>query len=89
MPVVHNTQSRARDFCYGARKGRARRANGGCSLFVLALAMAVGATAKVGVDLQTVICQQPSGSRESVARTKLQQPADASLTIWWRQFKQA
>jgi hypothetical protein len=24
--------------------------------------------------------------RESVAAAKLQQPADASLTIWWRQF---
>ena len=89
MPVVHNTKSRARDFCYGARKGRARRAKTECSLFVLALAMTVGTAVRVGVDLQTVICQEPRVSRESVARTKLQHPADASLTIWWLQFKQA
>jgi hypothetical protein len=89
MPVVRNDKSRARDFYDGARKGRARRANAGCSWFVLALGMAMGTAVKVGVDLQTVICQEPSVSRESVAGTKLQHPADASLTIWWSQFKQA
>jgi hypothetical protein len=47
----------------------------------------VGATVKVSVDLQTVICQEPSVSRESVAARKLQHPADASLTIWWCQFE--
>jgi hypothetical protein len=51
--------------------------------------MTVGTAVKVGVDLQTVICQEPSVSRESVAGTQLQHPADASLTIWWRPFKQA
>jgi hypothetical protein len=45
-------------------------------------------TVKVDIDLQTVICQVPSVSRESVAAAKLQQPADASLTIWWRQLYQ-
>jgi hypothetical protein len=51
--------------------------------------MAMGTAVKVGVDLRTVICQEPSVSRESVAGTQLQHPADASLTIWWRQFEQA
>jgi hypothetical protein len=45
----------------------------------------MGTTVQVNIDLQTVICQVPSVSRESVAAAKLQQPADASLTIWWRQ----
>jgi hypothetical protein len=36
--------------------------------------------------LTTVICHEPSVSRASVAAAKLQDPADASLTIWWRQF---
>jgi hypothetical protein len=38
------------------------------------------------IDVRTVICQGPSVSRESVAAAKLQQPADASLTIWRRPF---
>jgi len=33
-----------------------------------------------------VICQEPSVSRESVAAAKLQDPADASLNIWWLPF---
>jgi len=36
-----------------------------------------------------VICHEPSVSRESVAAAKLQDPADASLNIWGRQFYQA
>jgi hypothetical protein len=41
------------------------------------------------VDLKKVICHEPSVSRASVADAKLKDPADASLTIWWRQFYQA
>jgi hypothetical protein len=70
----------------GAPRGRARRADNGCSWPVLAIAITLGTAIKVGFDLQTVICQEPSVSRESVAGTKLLQPADASLTIWWRQL---
>jgi hypothetical protein len=64
-----------------------RRANKRRSWFVLAIALTMGTAVQVGFDLQTVICQEPSVSRESVAGTKLLQPADASLTmtIWWRQ----
>jgi hypothetical protein len=82
MPVVHNGKSRA-------GKGRGRRANSWCSWCVLASVIAVSTTVLVRIDLQTVICQEPSVSRGNVAGTKLQQPADASVTIWWRQFKQA
>jgi hypothetical protein len=42
-------------------------------------------TSQAHIDLQTVICQVPSVSRESVAAAKLQHPPDASLSIWWRQ----
>ena len=86
MPVVHNAKSRARDFCYGASRSRARHANNGRSWFVLALAISLGTVRTGGFDLQTVICLEPSVSRESVAAAKLQDPADASLTIWWRPF---
>ena len=89
MPVVRNDKSRAKDLYDEAGKGRGRRANSWCSWFVLASAIAVSATVLVRIDLQTVICQEPSVSRGSVAGTTLQQPADASVTIWWRQFKQA
>jgi hypothetical protein len=68
-----------------APKGRARRTNIACSWFVLSIGAAMFTTVEVNIDLQTVICQVPSVSRESVAAAKLQQPADASLTIWWRQ----
>jgi hypothetical protein len=81
MPVVHNTKSRARDHYDGARKGRARRAKAGCSWFVLAIGLTLSTAVRVSVDLQTVICQEPSVSRESVAAPKLPHPADASLTI--------
>ncbi len=89
MPVVRNKKSRARDFYDGAPNGRARRANAVCSWFVLLIGAAMFTTVKVDIDLETVICQVPSVSRQSVAAAKLQLPADASLTIWGRQFKQA
>jgi hypothetical protein len=89
MPVVRNTKSRARDFYDGTRKGRVRRASPSCSWFVLYLGIAMGTAVGVEFDLKTVICQERSVSRESVAGTQLQPPADASLTIWWRQFEQA
>jgi hypothetical protein len=66
-----------------------RPANARCSWFVLATAAAMSGTVEVNIDLQTVICQVPSVSRESVAAAKLQQPADASSTIWGLQFDQA
>jgi hypothetical protein len=47
----------------------------------------MGLTVEVHIDLQTVICQVPSVSRESVAAAKLQHPADASSTVWGRQFR--
>jgi hypothetical protein len=43
----------------------------------------VSSTVQADLDLQTVICQV---SRESGAAAKLQQPADASLTICWCQL---
>ena len=89
MPVVHNAKSRARGLYDEAPKGRGRPANSACSWFVLALGIAMNAAVVAGLDLQTVICDEPTVSRESVAATKLKQPADASVTIWWRQFKQA
>jgi hypothetical protein len=89
MPVVHKEKSRVKDFYDGAWKGRARTTKQRCSWFVLFLSLAMSATVRVDLDLQTVICQVPSVSRESGAAAKLQQPADASLTICWCQFKQA
>jgi hypothetical protein len=89
MPVVHKLKSRARDHFGGTPSGRGRRANGSCSRFVLVIAAAVSSAVEVNIDLQTVICQVPSVSRESVAAAKLQQPADASSTIWGLRFKQA
>jgi hypothetical protein len=89
MPAVRNTKSRAKDSYEGAWKGRGRRASTICSWFVLIIGIAMGACLKVGIDLQTVICNEPSVSRESGAATKLNHPADASLTIWWCPFKQA
>ena len=89
MPAVHNDKSRAKDLYDEAGKSRRRHANSWCSWFVLASAITVSTTVLVRIDLQTVICQEPSVSRGSVAGTMLQQPADASVSIWWRQFKQA
>jgi hypothetical protein len=99
MSVVHNTKRRANDICDGASKGRVRRADNARSRFVLAFAAGAiwaGITltdfprSSVGaVDPAKVICHEPSVSRASVADAKLKDPADASLTIWWRQFYQA
>jgi hypothetical protein len=89
MLGVHKAKSRATDLYDGARRGRERTAKSACSWFVLALAITVGTAVEVGIDHRTLICHEPSLSRGSVAGTKLQHPADASLTIWWREFKQA
>jgi hypothetical protein len=89
MPVVRKEKSRAKDFYDGAWKGRARFTKQLCSWFVLTLGIAVSSTVQVDLDLQTVICQVPSVSRESGAAAKLKQPADASLTICWCPFEQA
>ena len=89
MSAVHNAKSRTKDFYDGAPKGRARLANHVCSWYVLILSAAMGITVSVKIDLQTVICQVLSVSRDSVAAAKLQQPSDTSLTIWWLPFKQA
>jgi hypothetical protein len=89
MPRVRKTQSRAKDFYDGAGKGRKRCANMVCSLFVLGLALGGPQVRRAEVDLQTVICQGPSGSRESVAAAKLQEPAKASSTLRGRPFNQA
>jgi hypothetical protein len=58
-----------------------------CSWSVLIMSASVGTAVSVHIDLQTVICQGPSVSCESVAAAKLKQPADASLTIFWHQPK--
>jgi hypothetical protein len=89
MPAVHKQKSRAKHFYDGVGESRARLAIKTCSWFVLGVAITMSNAARVGVDLQTVICQVPSVSRESGADAKLQQPADASLTICWCQFEQA
>jgi hypothetical protein len=89
MPVVRKEKSRAKDFYDEAWKGRARFTKRYCSCFVLTIGIAMSTTVRVHLDLQTVICQVPSVSRESGAAAKLQQPADASLTICWCPFEQA
>jgi hypothetical protein len=99
MSVVHNTKRRTNDICDGAPKGRVRCVDTVCSRFVLALVVgAIWAGSIVqgfplrsfgAVDPWEVICHEPSVSRASVADAKLKDPADASLTIWWRQFYQA
>ena len=92
MPAVHKTKSQAKDFNYGAGKGRARRASIACSRFVLlgcSLWMAVNVTVWVSVEIQTAICQVPSASRNCAPAAKLQQPEDRSRTIGWRPFNQA
>jgi hypothetical protein len=69
--------------CARAWKGRERRANRVCSLFVLISVSAMTAVLTVSLDLQTVICQVPSVSRAIVAAAKLQEPAEASKTLRW------
>jgi len=96
MSVVHNAKRRTIDNCDGAPKGRGRCADTVRSWFVLSLLAGAclannliagsGGGFTVAIDQTTVICHEPSVSRASVAAAKLQDPADASLTIWWRQF---
>ena len=87
MPRVRKVKSGASGFYDGAGKGRERRTNTRCSWFVLAAASAMIAVCLGRIDLQTVICQGPSVSREVVAAAKLQLPADASMTLRWRPFQ--
>jgi hypothetical protein len=99
MSVVRNKKRRTDDFCDGAPKGRGRCANTARSRYVLMLLMGacLASNFTIGVprcspnnvDRAIVICQEPSVSRASGADAKLQDPADASLTIWWRPFYQA
>jgi hypothetical protein len=99
MSVVHNEKRRADDICDGAPKGRGRCVNTFRSCFVLALFAGIGLANNLitevchcslgKVDRTEVICQEPSVSRASGAAAKLQDPADASLNIWWRPFYQA
>jgi hypothetical protein len=88
MPAVRNKKSQAKDFYDGAGKGRGRYANTSCSWFVL-LGFAVSGSFGLSLEFRTTTCQVPSVSRESAPAAKLHQPADASATFGWRQFKQA
>jgi hypothetical protein len=96
MSVVRNKERRTDDHCDGAPKGRGRSADIARSRFVLLLLAgaclasnftgAVPRCSSSNVDRATVICQERSVSRASGAAAKLQDPADASLSIWWRPF---
>jgi hypothetical protein len=96
MSVVRNKKRRTSDICDGTPKGWGRCVDTVSSWFVLSLLVGTFLTnnlvAEVRrcfpgmVDQTTVICHEPSVSRESVAAAKLQDPADASLTIWWLPF---
>jgi hypothetical protein len=95
MSVVRNKR-RTDDHCDGAPKGRGRCVDTARSRFVLLLFAgaclasnltdAVPRCSSSNVDRATVICQERSVSRASGAAAKLQDPADASLSIWWRPF---
>ena len=99
MSVVRNKERRTDGICDGAPKGRGRCVDTVRSWFVLlvlagaclanTLVMGVDRACSRLVDQTPVICHEPSVSRESVAAAKLQDPADASLTIWWQPFWQA
>jgi hypothetical protein len=96
MSVVRNKKRRTSDICDGTPKGWGRCADTVRSCFVLALFVGtflannlITEVRRCGsgtVDRTAVICHEPSVSRESVAAAKLQDPADASLTIWWHPF---
>jgi hypothetical protein len=91
MPRVRKPKSRAKYYSDRAAENRGRYSNTICSRFVLAfVAATILATSAVTVrfDLTTVICQEPSVSRECGTPAKLQHPADASSSICWRQFEQ-
>jgi hypothetical protein len=99
MSVVRNKKRRTNDICDGAPKGRERCVNTSRSRFVLALLAGICVANSLitevcrcssgTVDRTEVICHEPSVSRASGAAAKLQDPADASLNIWWRPFYQA
>jgi hypothetical protein len=92
MPAVHKTKSQAKDFNYGAGKGRGRRASSKCSRFVLvgcSFWIAVNVAVGLSLEIQTATCQEPSASRNCAPAAKLQQPEDRSRTIGWRPFNQA
>jgi hypothetical protein len=90
MPVVRNSQSWAKDFCDGGRRGRGRRAKCICSRFVLRCLFGIVATWMGIVDVRTAFClasalptvngPERSVSRESVAAAKRKATAHASLT---------
>jgi hypothetical protein len=90
------TQPRKRNRDDGAPKGWGRCVDTVSSWFVLSLfagvclantlIIEVGRNLSYAIDQTTVICHEPSVSRASVAAAKLKDPADASLTIWWRPF---
>ncbi len=92
MSVVRNKKRRTNGICDGAPKGWGRCFDTVRSRFVLSLCAGaffannwitgVRCGPRCRVDLTTVICHEPSVSRASVAAAKLQDPADASLTIW-------
>jgi hypothetical protein len=96
MSVVRNAKRRTNDYCEDRPKGRGRSASTSRSRFVLTLLAGLSLSSNnssgfvrflIGaVDPGQVICHEPCVSRASVADAKLQDPADASLTIWWRQF---
>jgi hypothetical protein len=96
MSVVRNKKRRTNDICDGPLKGWGRCVDTVRSCFVLALLVGAGLANNLiaevrrcspgTVDQKAVICHEPSVSRESVAAAKLQDPADASLTIWWLPF---
>jgi hypothetical protein len=96
MSVVRNKKRRTSDICDGTPKGWGRCVDTVRSCFVLTLLAGAGLANNLitevrrcssgTVDQTVVICHEPSVSRESVAAAKLQDPADASLTIWWRPF---
>jgi hypothetical protein len=91
MPVVRNAKSRAKRHCDEAAGAGVRYANTVRSRFVLAsigLSIFVTAAVLVRFDLTTVICQEPSVSRECGTPAKLQHHADASRTICRPLFKQ-
>jgi len=91
MPVVRNSKSRAKCYCDRAAEERRRYPNTVYSWFVLSLLgviLIMTNPVEVRFDLTTVICQEPSVSRECGTPAKLQHPADAPLSICWRPFKQ-
>ena len=84
MPEVRNAKSRAKRYCDGAAEDRGWYSNTIRSRFVRAIvgaAIFVTVAVTVRFDLTTVICQEPSVSRECGTPAKLQHPADGSCTI--------